>query len=258
VGLSRSSFVYTPLPPRSDEAVIRNRLKELAQKRRRFGCPRLHILLRREGYMLNHKRTERLYTEEGLSLRVRRRKKMASLLRTELPLPTHANHIWSMDFVSDCLSSGRKFKSLPIIDEYSRQCFRIEVDTSINGVRVCRVLNEIAYAQGLPEIIIIDNGPEFISKAVDAWAYERGVKLHFINPGKPVENAYIESFNGRFRDECLNDHWFMTLDHARKEIEAWRIDYNTERPHSSLNDLTPEEFIRQEQGKTGALTMAKL
>jgi len=208
--------------------------------------------------MINHKRTERIYIEEGLSLRIRRRKKMASLLRVELSQPTHTNHIWSMDFVSDCLSSGRRFKALTIMDEYSRKCFKIEVDTSINGVRVCRVLNEIAYSNGLPEIIIIDNGPEFISKALDAWAYERGVKLHFINPGKPVENAYIESFNGRFRDECLNDHWFMTLDHARRQIENWRVDYNTERPHSSLNDLTPEEFIRQEQEKIDALKTVNL
>jgi putative transposase len=253
--LSRTSFGYSP-KEKPDEVIIRNRLKELAQERRRFGCPRLHVMLRREGFMINHKRTERLYKEERLSLRIRKRRKMASLLRIELPKPEHPNHIWSMDFISDALSSGRKVKTFPVVDEYTRKCFRIEVDTSITGVRVCRVLNEIAALEGLPEIIIIDNGPEFIGKALDAWAYERNVKLHFINPGKPVENAYVESFNGRFRDECLNEHWFLTLEHARKEIEEWRVDYNTKRPHSSLGFLTPEEFIRQEQGKV-ALKMVE-
>lgn len=206
-------------------------------------------MLRREGFMINHKRTERIYREEGLSLRIRHRKKMASLLRSELPKPTHPNHIWSMDFMRDTLASGRAIKVLPIVDEYTRKCFRIEVDTSINGARLVRILSEISQYEGLPEIIIIDNGPEFISKALDAWAYERGVKLTFINPGKPIENAYIESFNGRLRDECLNDNWFLTLEQARGIIEEWRVDYNNERPHSSLGYLTPEEFIRQEKGK---------
>ena len=151
-------------------------------------------------------------------------------------------------------------KVLAVVDEYTRKCFRIEVDTSINGVRVARVLTEIAQMEGLPEIIVIDNGPEFISNALDAWAYQRGVKLTFIRPGKPVENAYIESFNGRFRDECLNENWFLTFEHARMIIETWRIDYNNERPHSSLGYLTPEEFIRQETEKffTGMPMKAEL
>ena len=145
----------------------------------------------------------------------------------------------------DSLAGGRSMKVLSVVDEYTRKCFRIEVDTSINGVRVVRTLGEIGQISGLPEIIMVDNGPEFISKALDAWAYQRGVKLTFIRPGKPVENAYIESFNGRFRDECLNENWFMSLDHARRIIEAWRVDYNHTRPHSSLGYLTPEEFIDQ-------------
>jgi putative transposase len=244
VGLSRTSFAYQPVI-RPDEEVIRKRLKELAQTRRRFGCPRLHVMLRREGLMINHKRTERLYKQEGLWLRIRRRKKLASQLRTEVPKPGHPNHIWSMDFMRDSLASGRSIKVLAVVDEYTRKCFRIEVDTSINGVRVVRTLGEIGQISGLPEIIMVDNGPEFISKALDAWAYQRGVKLTFIRPGKPVENAYIESFNGRFRDECLNENWFMSLDHARRIIEAWRVDYNNARPHSSLGYLTPEEFIDQ-------------
>lgn len=149
---------------------------------------------------------------------------------------------------------GRPFKrqedkGISIVNEYSRKCFNIEVDTSITGRRVCEVLNRISFIEGLPEIIMIDNGPEFIGKALDEWAYRRGIKLFFITPGKPVENCYIESFNGKFRDKCLNKHWFMSLEHARKEIEEWRIDYNTERPHSSLNYLTPEEFLQKERDK---------
>jgi len=245
IGLSRTSFNYKPMV-KPDEEVIRTRLKELAQTRRRFGCPRLHVMLRREGFAINHKRTERIYRQEGLILRIRRRKKLSSLLRVDIPKPDYPNHIWSMDFMRDSLANGRAIKILSIVDEYTRKCFRIEVDTSINGLRVTRVLTEISQIEGLPEIIIIDNGPEFISKALDAWAYHRGVKLTFIRPGKPVENAYIESFNGRFRDECLNENWFLTLEHARRIVEEWRVDYNMARPHSSLGNLTPEEFIRQE------------
>ena len=248
IGLSRTSFCYKPVS-RPDEEVIRKRLRKLAETRRRFGCPRLHIMLRREGFMINHKRTERIYRQEGLILRIRCRKKMSSLLRTEIPKPKYPDHIWSMDFMRDSLANGRTIKVLSVVDEYTRKCFWIEVDTSINGVRVARVLTDIAQIEGLPEIIIIDNGPEFIGNALDAWAYQRGVKLTFIRPGKPVENAYIESFNGRFRDECLNENWFLTFEQARGIIEKWRIDYNSERPHSSLGYLTPEEFIRQENEK---------
>jgi putative transposase len=249
IGLSRTSYRYSP-KEKVDEPVIRAKLKELAQKRKRFGCPRLHVMLRRAGFKINHKRTERIYKEEGLSLRVKRRKKMAATLRAEVPRPMHPNHIWSMDFMKDALSDGRKLKVLPIVDEYTKKCFRIEVDTSITGARVVRTLNEITPVEGLPEIIIIDNGPEFIGRALDEWAYRRGVKLFFITPGKPVENMYMESFNGRLRDECLNLHYFTSIDHARRIAEEWRVDYNTERPHSSLDDLTPEEFIRKLREKT--------
>ncbi len=242
IELWRSTFQYKPII-RPDEDTIRKRLKELAEKRRRFGCARLHVLLKREGFVINHKRTERIYREEGLSLRIRRRRKMASIARAELPKSDKPNQRWSMDFMLDALSDGRRLRVLTIVDDYSRKCHRTEVDTSINGVRVARTLNEIALVEGLPESITIDNGPEFIGKALDAWAYQRGVKLNFIRPGKPVENAYIESFNGKLRDECLNEHWFTSLDHARKAIEDWRIDYNRERPHSSLGNLSPEEFL---------------
>lgn len=247
IGLSRTSFHYRPAP--GNDEPIRTRLKELAQARRRFGCPRLHVLLRREGWRINHKRTERIYREEGLSLRIRRRKKMASQIRTDIVKPDHPNHIWGMDFMRDSLANGCSFKILSVVDEYTRRCHRTQADTSITGVRVTRILNEIGMVVGLPEIIRVDNGPEFISNALDAWAYQRGIQLQFIRPGKPVENAYIESFNGRLRDECLNQYWFLSLEHARRIIEEWRADYNTARPHSSLGYLTPDEYTSQEVEK---------
>jgi len=168
--LSRTRYEYTHVS-RPDEELIRKRLRKLSETRRRFGCPRLHIMLRREGFMINHKRTERLYRHEGLALRIRRRKKMASLLRMEIPRPDYANHIWSMDFMRDTLSDGRTIKLLSMVDEYTRKCLRIEVDTSINGIRVTRIISEISQKEELPQIIIVDNGPEFISNTLDAWAY---------------------------------------------------------------------------------------
>jgi len=199
---------------------------------------------------INHKRTERLYGLEKLQLRKRRRKKGASVMRITLPQPDRPNQMWTMDFVWDALTSGRRFKTLTLIDVYTRESLAIEVDTSLPAARVIRVLSRLAYQRGLPEVISMDNGPEFISNALDAWAYERGVKLHFIEPGKPVQNGFIESFNDKFRNECLNEHCFFTIDHARKLIEDWRNEYNKERPHSSLGNLTPEEFMRQEQEKS--------
>ena len=243
--MSKSVFWYRHKPEDENELAVRERLKDLATKRPRFGCPRLHVLLRREGLKLNHKRTERIYREEKLSLRRKNKRKRVAGLRLELPKPIKPNHIWGMDFVADTALNSRKIKALTIVDVYTRKCYRIEVDTSINGIRVCRTLDEIGEREGLPEVIMLDNGPEFAGKALDEWAYRKGIRLHFIRPGKPVENAYIESFNGRLRDECLNEHWFISLDHARKVIEDWRTDYNHARPHSSLGNLTPEEFIQK-------------
>jgi len=240
VGLCRNTLRYQPKPDK--DKALRGRMKELAEKRRRFGCQMLHLLLKREGLVINHKRTERIYREERLALRIRRRKKLASQGRIEVAKAESANELWAMDFVQDALHDGRRFRVLPIVDTYTRECLRLEVDTSIRGERVAEILSQIASLRGLPENIIVDNGPEFISNAMDAWAYERGVKLHFIRPGKPVDNAYIESFNGKFRDECLNQHWFMSLSHARTVIEEWRNDYNLQRPHTSLKGLTPYEF----------------
>lgn len=186
----------------------------------------LHTLLRREGYLINHKRTERLYREEGLSLRRKKRKKRISHLRVLMDRPERVNHHWSMDFVSDSLYNGRRFRVLTIVDNFSRECPALEVDHSLTGKRVTRVLDRIALTRKLPEVITVDNGPEFISKSLDLWAFEHGVKIRFIQPGKPTQNAYIESFNGKFRNECLNDNVFVSLDCARSIIEDWRQDYN--------------------------------
>ncbi len=244
IGVSRNTLRYTSKKVIQDK-VLRKRMRELAEKRRRFGSPRIHVLLKREALVVNHKRTERIYREEGLSLRIRKRKKRTATVRIELPSAESPNQRWSMDFVHDQLADGRRFRILTIVDSFTRECPNLEVDTSIGGKRVVRVLDRLAFLRGLPESITIDNGPEFTSNALDEWAYRNNVKLDFITPGKPVENAYIESFNGKFRDECLNDNWFLSLDSARKIIEDWRIDYNRYRPHSSLDNLTPMEYVEK-------------
>ena len=236
-------------PKKKDDEALRKRMRKLAESRRRAGCKMLHAILRREGLVINHKRTERIYREEGLALAIRRRKKRASVMRIELDKPTRPNEQWAMDFVSDGLANGRRIRVLTIIDVYTREALKIVVDTSIGGPRVTRELDGLHYQRGLPATIVTDNGPEFVSNALDEWAFNRGVKIHFITPGKPIENAFIESFNGRLREECLNVNWFMSINSARRTIEEWRVDYNTERPHSSLSDLTPEEFMRKETEK---------
>jgi len=191
---------------------------------------------------VNHKRVYRLYREEGLAVRRRKRKRMGAGERSPLAVPTQPNQRWSMDFVSDGLSEGRKFRSLNIVDDYSRECLATEVDTALPGMRVVRGLEQLGERRGLPEVLVMDNGPEFAGQALDVWAYERKVRLHFIAPGKPMQNAFVESFNGKFRDECLNEHWFVSLEDARRKIEAWRQDYNEVRPHSALGNRTPKEF----------------
>ena len=241
VGLSRASYDYKPITKKDTD--LREKIREMAHQRKRFGCPRIHLMLRREGLIINHKRTERIYREEGLSLRKRKRKKTAAMARIILPVPERPSERWSMDFVTDSMVTGRWFRALVIVDDYSRECPAIEVDTSLGGRRVVSVLERLAETRGLPEVITIDNGPEFTSKALDEWAYCRGVKLNFIRPGKPIENAYVESFIGKLRDECLNENWFINLNHARQVIESWRLDYNEGRPHTSLGGLTPIEFI---------------
>jgi putative transposase len=229
---------------RSEDGRLRTRLRELAEARRRFGYRRLQVLLAREGWQVNHKRVYRLYVEEKLSLR-RKRGRKRSAVRQPLPEPVAANQVWSVDFMTDALSSGRRFRTLNIVDDYTRECLAIEVDTSIGGGRVVRVLEELKNRRGLPLKIRSDNGPEFVSRAVDQWAYEQGLHWHTIQPGRPMENGYVESFNGRFRDECLNENWFIHLADAREKIAQWKQDYNEMRPHSSLQYRTPVEFAAQ-------------
>ena len=224
---------------------LRQKLRELAMVRRRFGYRRLHAVLRREGWTINHKRIYRLYVEEKLWVRKRNRRRRVSVPRRAMLPPTGANQTWSLDFVSDALATGRRLRTLNIVDDYTREALGIEVDTSLGGVRVCRVLDRLKIERGgVPVQIRSDNGPEFISKAVEQWAYNNGVEWHFIAPGKPIENAYIESFNARFRDECLNENWFIDLADARQKIEDWRQDYNQQRPHSALDYRTSEEFAK--------------
>lgn len=240
MNISVSSYRYQSQS--GNDAELCKRLRELAEQRKRFGSPRLHVLLKREGLVINHKRTERIYQEEGLALRRKRRRKGAAGARVVLPSAQRPNEHWSMDFVVDSIVTGRRFKALTVVDDFSRECPVIEVDTSLSGIRVVGVLDRLAETRGLPTVITVDNGPEFIGKAMDEWAYRKGVKLNFIRPGKPIENAYAESFNGRLRDECLNTNWFINLKQARQIIEDWRNDYNQVRPHSSLNNLTPKEY----------------
>ncbi|WP_144410394.1 IS3 family transposase, partial [Chromobacterium vaccinii] len=226
--VTRKTFHRKPAEDRN--AALRVRLRELAEQRRRFGSPRLHALLCREGWIINHKRVERVYKEEGLSLRLRRRKKRPSHLRVVLPMPEGQDQRWAMDFVSDTLWNGRRIRALTVVDTWNRESVWIEVDHSLPGRRVVRVLDQLLCAGRCPNLIQVDNGPEFTSRALDEWAYRHGVTLQFIRPGKPVENAFIESFNGRFREECLNQSVFHNLQDARQTIEAWRQDYNHARP----------------------------
>lgn len=243
IDFEKSSYYYNSKSKPSDEKV-KERMKELADKYRRYGSPRIHVLLKRENLVVNHKRTERIYQELKLSLKVRKKKKRASFTRLELDQATRPNQRWSMDFVHDKLWNGRRFRMLNIIDQFTKECLAIEVDTSLNGQRVARVLDRIAAERGLPESIKVDNGPEFTAIVMDHWAFKRKVQLDFIRPGKPVENAFIESFNDKFRDECLNLNYFTSLSEAKDVIENWRLEYNDFRPHSSLNDLTPNEFAK--------------
>jgi putative transposase len=259
VEIARSTLIYQTKIDQTDEK-IKVRMRELAMKKRRWGCPMIHDVLKREGLVVNHKRTERIYyREEKLSLKLRKRsKKRISELRVEMPPPTGPNERWSMDFVHSRLASGRRFKCLTILDEFARESPALEVDTSIPGLRVIRVLDWLKETRGLPKVIRIDNGPEFSGKALDDWAWRNHVKLEFIEPGKPTQNAYIESFNGRFREECLNEHWFYNLQEARMTIENWRLEYNDFRPHSSLKGLTPNEFMCQYQQSLTTQTTQKL
>lgn len=242
VGIGRSTHRYVPRRPEPDE--LRARLRALAEQWMRYGYRRLHRWLQREGWAVNHKRVYRLYRLEGLALRRRTRKRTAALRGQPPAAPARANVRWSMDFLTDALSDGRRFRVLVVLDDGTRECLETETDTSLPGARVVEVLDRLVAERGAPEVIVIDNGPEFAGQILDQWAYRQGLKLHFIAPGKPAQNGYVESFIGKLRDECLNGHWFTTLTNAQQIVEAWRDEYNRVRPHSALGYATPEEFAR--------------
>jgi len=219
------------------------RIREIAEARVRYGVRRIYILLRREGWIVNHKRVHRLYVQGGLNLRAKRpHRRKAAAMRLDRPLLTAADQLWSMDFVSDALFDGRRFRALTIVDNFTRECLAIHVAQNLRGEDVVSSLENLRDTRALPPRIQADNGPEFISMALDRFAYEHGITLDYSRPGKPTDNPFIESFNGSLRDECLNTHWFLSLEDARDKIESWRCDYNHFRPHSSLSDSTPALF----------------
>lgn len=240
LGVDRSTVRYRSLRP--DDGAVRLRIRELAQVRRRFGYRRLHFLLTREGVAMNQKRFRRLYREEGLQVRKRGGRKRALGLRVPLALPSRPNERWSLDFVSDSFTDGRRFRTLAVVDDCTRECLALVADTSLSGARVARELDAIIAARGKPMTCVSDNGTEFTSMAILAWSQAAGVAWHYIQPGKPQQNAFVESFNGRLRDECLNETAFSSLAEARAVLAAWRDDYNRVRPHSALANRTPEEF----------------
>ncbi|MHA6766383.1 IS3 family transposase [Sphingobium ummariense] len=243
IGADRKSMRYRS--QRDDDSDLRSKLRELAQQRRRFGYRRLHILLRREGVVINRKKTQRLYREENLAVRRRRNRRRAIGARAPAPVLALPNQRWSLDFVHDQMASGRRFRVLNIVDDVTRECLRAVPDTSISGRRVVRELTDLIAERGKPGMIVSDNGTELTSNAVLAWCAEIGVEWHYIAPGKPMQNGYVESFNGRMRDELLNETLFLSLDHARVVIAAWAEDYNQERPHSALGYETPAAFAAE-------------
>lgn len=251
VGTSRALVRYRSQRP-SDEA-LRTLLVRCASARRRWGYRRLAILVKRAGMTANLKRIYRVYRAAGLALR-HRKKKLRSAARPPQPavVPTHCNHWWAMDFLKDALASARPFRVFTMEDLFSREALALEFDFSLPAVRVIRELDLVAVARGYPTYLRVDNGPEFISQALDAWAYAHGVQLVFIDPGQPIQNAHVESFNGKVRDEFLNEHWFASMTETQVLGRAFRIDFNTVRPHSSLHYLTPEEFVRSLAGSPAA------
>ncbi|MFQ5601536.1 MAG: IS3 family transposase [Candidatus Krumholzibacteriia bacterium] len=247
---ARSSHRYRSV--RQDPVALRQRLKELAITRPRFGYRRLWVLLRREGWAVNHKKVYRLYREEGLYVRQKRRKKRTSQLRVLPQPPSSINELWTIDFMQDATAQGRTLRVFGAIDVFSRECVALHVSPSIPAPTVTALLDQAIARRGKPAAIQLDNGTEFTSNHFDLWAYTNSVRLNFSRPGKPGDNPFIESFNGRLRDECLNVHWFSGLDDARRKIEDWRRDYNETRPHSSLGDLAPATYVAELLGLSPA------
>ena len=239
--LHRSTMRYEPAEDATEPA-LRDRLRELATEYPRYGYRMLTDKLRQHDTLVNHKRVYRIYRAEGLQLPKRRRKRMRSAKRVPLVAAVRLNERWSMDFMQDMLADGRRFRVLTVMDEFSRECLAVDVAISIPGARVTRVLDMIASSRGYPQVIVCDNGPEFTGRALDQWASARGVRLHFIQPGKPTQNAFIESLNGTFREECLSADWFLDLLDARTKADGWRVEYNEQRPHSRLGRIPPAVF----------------
>ena len=241
----RKTYRYKSV--RDEQAILRMRIREIAEARIRYGYRRIHVMLRREGWEINHKRVYRLYREDGLNLRKKTHKRQKCTYRTPISdMPGKLNECWAMDFVSDQLYNGKRFRTLTLIDLFSRECLALHTDKRITGEAVANVLDGLKYTRGLPKRIKVDNGPEFISKTLDTWAYFNHIQLDYSRPGRPTDNACIESFNGSFRDECLNTNWFMSVEDAIEKIERWKTDYNELRPHSSLTYLTPVDFARKQ------------
>ena len=251
VGMSASAYRYQPAPDRNQ--ALRDRILALAHRHRRYGAGMIYLKLRQAGQLVNHKRVDRLYAEAGLQVRRRRRKKVPVGDRHPLERPQQANQVWSVDFVFDRTADGRVIKCLTVVDDATHESVAIVPERAINGHALTRILDRLALERGLPQAIRTDNGKEFCGRAMLTWAHARGLRLFLIEPGKPNQNAYIESFNGRLRDECLNEHWFVSLAHARTVIETWRREYNDERPKRSLGGLTPSAYARQLAGKSATL-----
>ena len=249
-GLSRDSFRHPPEPTAATQA-LSARIIELAQVRRRFGYRRLHDLLRPEFPNVNHKKIYRLYREAKLAVRRRSKARLPAGERQRLCPATVPNKVWSMDFVSDALASGRRIKCLTVADDFTHESVDIAVDHGIGGAYVVRLLDQAACFRGYPQVVRTDNGPEFTSRAFMAWTQRHGIEHRLIEPGKPMQNGYIESFNGKFRDECLNEHWFTSLVQAREVIADWRRDYNEVRPHSSCGRIPPAQFAANHRAQTG-------
>ena len=252
VGMSPSAFRYQPAADRN--TALKERIIALAQRHRRYGAGMIYLKLRQAGEIVNHKRVDRLYAEAGLQVRRRKRKKIPAADRHPLERPLAANQVWSMDFVFDRTAEGRVIKNLTVVDDATHEAVAIVPERALGGLQLTRALDQLATTRGLPKAIRTDNGKEFCSRAMLTWAHARGVQLFLIEPGKPNQNAYIESFNGRFRDECLNEHWFTSMRHAQVIIEAWRREYNEERPKKSLSGMTPAAYARSLAQKSVKLT----
>ena len=252
IGMSASAYRYQPVADRN--TTLKEKIIALAQRHRRYGAGMIYLKLRQAGEIVNHKRVDRLYAEAGLQVRRRKRKKIPAADRHPLERPLAANQVWSMDFVFDRTAEGRVIKNLTIVDDATHEAVAIVPERAMGGNQLVRILDQLTKMRGLPKAIRTDNGKEFCSRAMLMWAHARGVQLFLIEPGKPNQNAYIESFNGRFRDECLNEHWFTSLQHARVVIDAWRREYNEERPKKSLGGLTPAAYAKSLAQKSGKLT----